>query len=354
MEKEFPTYRIDVIDLWSDIINRKDVVNLFYVLKEYGPEILTGRKKHYECISRTTYFFNKVKNRIINRLEEQKYAFTFQTQSLFDASLPGIPHFVYTDHTHLNNLSYPIFDEKQLFNDSWIALEKSIYQNASLNFTMSSNVRDSIIEQYSCPADKVKTVYAGSNIGILPGLEVNDQKYSNMNILFVGIDWERKGGPQLLEAFKSLLNFYPEAQLTIVGCSPDIDVPNCNIVGRVPISEVSKYYENASIFCLPTRIEPFGIVFIEAFFYKLPVISTNIGALPEIVSNGENGYLVDYNDTQELTEKLKTLISNPDQCKTFGERGYKSVKNKYTWEKTAQNMKKHINSFLKNNGISET
>lgn len=346
LKKQFPDYKIDIIDIWSEIFQRRELANLFYVVKEYGIEILSGRKKHYECISRTTYFFHKVRERIRERLEDKKYVFTFQTQSLFDASVPGVPHFVYTDHTHLNNLTYPFFDEKQLFNQSWIALEKTIYHNATLNFTMSKNVSDSIIKQYSCPADKVETVYAGSNIEIPSESNVNDKKYSKKNILFVGIDWERKGGPQLIEAFKLLLNFYPDAQLTIVGCSPEVSVPNCNVVGRVPSSEVGKYYENASIFCMPTKIEPFGIVFVEAFFYKLPVISTNIGALPEIVSNGESGYLINYNDTSDLTEKLKTLIGNPDLCKTFGERGYESVKNKYTWDNTAQNIKKHINSFI--------
>lgn len=350
LKKEFQSYKIDVIDLWADdVIERRDIINLFYIIKEYGTELITRRKKPYECVTRTTYFFKTVRERMVDRLKKQNYAFTFQTQSLFDASVPGVPHFVYTDHTHLNNLSYPFFDEKKLFNESWIALEKTIYHNATLNFTMSSNVRDSIIEQYSCPPEKVKTVYCGSNTGIPPSSEIDDQKYSNMNILFVGVDWERKGGPQLLEAFKALSKVYPKAQLTIVGCSPEIEIRNCNVVGRVPLSEVNRYYENASVFCLPTRIEPFGIVFLEAFFHKLPVVSTKIGALPEIVSDGETGYLVDDNDVHQLSEKLKLLISDPDRCKTFGDRGYHSVKERYTWEKTAWRMKEQINSFLDEN-----
>lgn len=346
MKKEFPTYKIDIIDLWADLISRKDLINLLFCFKEYGAEILVGRKRLRDCLARTTYFFNKVRNQIVDRLEKQNYTFTFQTQSLFDASIPGIPHFVYTDHTHLANLYYPIFDEKQLFTDSWVALEKSIYHNASLNFTMSSNISKSIIEQYSCDPEKVITVYCGSNVEVPTNVELYDQRYSRMNILFVGVDWERKGGPQLLEAFKSVLQICPQAQLTVVGCSPKLDVPNCHIVGRVPLSEVSTYYKNASVFCLPTGREPFGIVFIEAFFYKLPIISTNLGALPEIVSNGENGYLVDYNNTQQLTERLIELISNPNKCKTFGEKGYYSTRERYTWEKTGQRIKKNINTFL--------
>ena len=133
-------------------------------------------------------------------LSNGDYCFSFQMQSLFDASIDGLPHFIYTDHTHLTNLQYPGFDRKKLFPNSIIDLEKQIYDNATLVFTRSTNVAKSVVEDYGCPAEKVICVYAGSNTKA-NAIE-NNQNYTNKNILFVGIDWERKGGPNLIEAFK--------------------------------------------------------------------------------------------------------------------------------------------------------
>lgn len=78
-----------------------------------------------------------------------------------------------------------------------------------------------------------------------------------------------------------------------MGCSPKIDIQNCNVIGRVPIQEVEKCYKQASVFCLPTTIEPFGIVFLEAIANRLPVIGTKIGAIPNFMNDGQNGYLVE-------------------------------------------------------------
>lgn len=346
LAKEFPDYEIDVIDISQDKLNKKDLISYILYVKEYGLKKIFGYQKKRKNLYRTPYQFHKVKRLLTKRLEKKSYTFTFQTQSIFDAGIPGIPHFVYTDHTHLANLYYPGFDKRDLCSSSWIALEKSIYHNASLNFTMSSNISRSLIEQYFCDPEKVKLVYSGNNSEVIVDEGVNDSRYSKKNILFVGVDWERKGGPELVEAFKAIVKVYPTATLTIVGCSPDLDVPNCEIVGKVPLTEVSSYYNKASVFCLPTKREPFGIVFLEAFAHKLPIVSTTIGALPDIVLNGENGYLVAPNDSKKLTERLLELLGNAEKCKAFGENGYQSIAGKYTWEKTGQRIKERIKEFF--------
>ena len=80
-------------------------------------------------------------------------------------------------------------------------------------------------------------VYAGSNTTIKP-VALDNRHYGNKQILFVGVDWQRKGGPELIEAFKRVLQKHPDARLAIVGCSPELSTPNCDIVGRVPVDQV--------------------------------------------------------------------------------------------------------------------
>jgi hypothetical protein len=200
----FPNFHIEVIDI-LDLISKKDVLTLFSCLREYGKDILLGRKTISGTFLRTPYVFNKIKESILHRLANQKYIFTFQTQSLFDASVPGIPHFVYTDHTHLENLHYPGFNYQNLLAKSWIECEKRIYQNATLNFTMSSNISKSIIKDYLCNPKKVSCVYCGANVQATEDEIFEENRFSNKNILFVGIDWQRKGGPVLEEAFRSVM-----------------------------------------------------------------------------------------------------------------------------------------------------
>jgi len=156
------------------------------------------------------------------------------------------------------------------------------------------------------------------------------------------VDWERKGGPQLVEAFKRVRQVHPDAQLTIVGCSPQVDVPNCHVIGRVPKEEVARYYTEASVFCLPTRREPFGFVFIEAMAYGLPIVATNIAAIPDFVTPGETGYMVEPDDVRGLAYALIELIGDPEKCRAFGAKGYRVSKAHYSWDNVVRIMQNSI------------
>jgi glycosyltransferase involved in cell wall biosynthesis len=345
--ENFPEYEVEVIDIWEDLISIKNPWLWLACTKDYLILDLIKRRTFIDSVYRTELFFNLVREKAHILIQKKDYTFTFQTQSFFDVSFPGIPNFLYTDHTHLTNLYYPAFNKNKLYPKKWIALEKSVYNNAALNFTMSNHVSKSIHEHYNCPREKIQNVYVGSNADI-GNKDHNDERYSKQNILFLGVAWQRKGGPQLVEAFKKVRETLPNATLTIVGCSPKIELENCTIVGRVPLSQVNKYYQQASVFCLPTRLEPFGIVFIEAFNNKLPVVASNIGAIPDLVRNEESGYTVDPDDITALAEHLTKLLSNPEMCKKLGHAGYELIKNRYTWEATGQRLRENITQHLKN------
>ena len=169
------------------------------------------------------------------------------------------------------------------------------------------------------------------------------EKYSSKNILFVGVEWERKGGPVLLKVFKKVLDVHPDASLTIVGCSPEnIKLPNCKIVGKIPVESVSKYYNLASIFCLPTLREPFGVAFIEAMNFSLPIVANNIGCIPDFVKNDYNGYLINNNDANQYTDAICKLLSDPVLCRTMGENGNRYVESKFSWDAVGKTIKKNI------------
>lgn len=88
------------------------------------------------------------------------------------------------------------------------------------------------------------------------------------------------------------------------------------------VDNMCEFYQNISIFVLPSiQPEPFGLVVIEAMEYGLPVIATKHGGPVEIISDGVDGYLVDYKDPSEMACRIMELIQDSDKSRRMGERG---------------------------------
>ena len=271
MRAYFPNHEPDVIDVGKmHVVGKRNLPPLaLNVARQFGVSPFFGSERFRRHLIKTSYFFHRTRGALLQRLGSRRYDFTFQTQSLFDASVPGTPHFIYTDHTHLENLKYPAWTAATPLSREWAELEKSAYHNASMVFTMSENISRSLVQEYACPIQRIACVYAGSNVSADARESIDRGRFHAKNILFVGVDWERKGGPVLLEAFRSLREVHPDAVLTIVGCAPPIHQAGVHVVGRVPLTDVAGYYRTASIFCLPTLNEPLaglpGGVFIRTF-----------------------------------------------------------------------------------------
>lgn len=355
LKTNYPKCQIDVIDVWDLIKNNTSFhhffINIYFIIKEYGKEIISGDKKWKErsqWFFATSYISMLISKKIRKLCTGKEYKFSFQTQSIFNGKINNIPNYIYTDHTTKTNMLYPGINAKSYMRSKPFInkCEIKAYQDATMIFPFGSLVAHSLITQYEIPKEKVLVVSAGSNVKDDSSGRYNPEKYFSKNILFVGVEWERKGGPILLEVFKRILEKFPDASLTIVGCSPkNITLPNCNIVGKIPVDQVYKYYNIASIFCLPTMREPFGIVFVEAMSYSLPIIANNIGSIPDLVQNGFNGYLID-NNVNQYTNAICKLFDNPSLCREMGENGYSNAQNKFQWRIVGALIKKSIDSSI--------
>jgi len=344
----FTDYDVQTLDILSTIRKRIDILilNAFATIYHYGYDILFGHKSFTDAFWRTPFIFNFVKQLVRKSVDLKDCIFSFQMQSLFDCSLPDIPHFVYTDHTHLANLTYPSFDTRKLYPKKWIELEMQIYINAQKIFVRSSNIKKSLVEQYKLPANKINCVYAGHNTDL--DLKLTEKKsYSNQNILFVGLDWKRKGGPDLVNAFKQLQFRHPRSTLTIAGATPKLNEPNIHVIGPVPLADLITIYAAADIFCLPTHLEPFGVVFLEAMQARLPIIGSNIGAIPDFIEDGWNGFLIEPGDITGLTDALSKLVADPELCRLFGERNFALSQTKYSWNAVGKTIHNYILESIK-------
>ena len=170
--------------------------------------------------------------------------------------------------------------------------------------------------------------------------------YRNRTVLFIGIDWERKGGPELVAAFERLLARIPGARLRIVGASPKIAHPQIEVLGRVPLDRVKQLITQASVLCLPSRFEPFGIAVLEAFALKVPAVVTRIGALEHLVADGQTGRVVPPGDIAALAAALADLLADPEKCRRYGETGHRFALEHFTWEAVGKKFRAEIMPLL--------
>ena len=97
------------------------------------------------------------------------------------------------------------------------------------------------------------------------------------------------------------------------------------------VNNMKEFYEGLDVFVLPSiQPEPFGLVIIEAMEYEVPVVATNHGGPVEIVTDGEDGYLVDYTSANQMAEKVETLLSDESLRRRMGLCGANKQRNKFS------------------------
>jgi len=106
-----------------------------------------------------------------------------------------------------------------------------------------------------------------------------------------------------------------------------------HFLGKVPHKELPTVYAAADIFILPSVIqEAFPLVVLEAMACGKPAIVRNLPGVRSMIDDGENGYLVQPGNLQDLINKIKLLLASPDKRREFGLRGRSKVNKQYTWE----------------------
>lgn len=104
---------------------------------------------------------------------------------------------------------------------------------------------------------------------------------------------------------------------------------NVRVLGQV--NNMKEFYEGLDVFVLPSiQPEPFGLVVVEAMAYEIPIVATNHGGPVEIVTEGEDGYLVEFDTANQMAEKVEYLLSNEKLREQMGKHGAKKQKDKFS------------------------
>lgn len=209
---------------------------------------------------------------------------------------------------------------------------RSVYSDAEYILPFSDWVKTSLMEEYMVPEEKICVIPPGINFKLWnnPPDRTADAAARQFTVLFVGGQFLRKGG-DLLAAIATRPEF-KDVKFNIVtqefiGEPP----PNITVYSNVqPNSELMReLYKTADVFILPTRADFHSWVSLEAMTMELPVITTDVGAMHEIVDEGKSGFIVPVDDTEAMVERLLRLRADPAMRARFGKAGRKIVEEKF-------------------------
>ncbi len=348
MKLHFPEMEVTEVDITRDIVRAHPLLHLRATLEAavlYGSRILRQRIPPRDFFPRLPCVLRAISKWVETHVDPATCAFTFQTQSLFDTRREGVAHFVYTDHTYLANKRYNGKESTSLpVPIAWRDMERSLYREATEVFTTSDFAAQSVVEDYDVPATRVHDVQSGINTVLPDAIDATIRK--GQRILFVAVEWDRKGGPELFEAFCCIEKEFPQAELHIVGCSPPVSHPRVFLHGRVPVEIVAEHYKQADLFCLPSRMDPSAAALVEGAGFFLPVIGTSVGGNAERVIDGVTGFLAPPRDPAALAEALAKLLRDPELRTRMGTAGRLLVEEKFTWHAVSQKIAAVIHSRL--------
>ena len=170
-------------------------------------------------------------------------------------------------------------------------------------------------------------------------------------ILYIGQFIHRKGIDVLLDSVRKIQSVKTNV-LLVGGCvteelkklTNDYKLKNIHFLPFKSKNDLKPFYKVADVFVLPTRYDVWGLVINEAMGYGLPVVSTNrCVAAQTMIKSGENGFICDSENSDELAKKLSMLLSDSAMRNTFSEKNIEIAK-KYTIESMAE---KHLEIFNK-------
>lgn len=219
---------------------------------------------------------------------------------------------------------------------------------------------DAVIVNSSFTGKKVTEIYERPIYVIPYGTTVMPKSTvrkegSGRQIFSVGRMIERKGFTYLIDAMPMVVSQFPDAKLVLAGGGPirgqliqqvnKLQLQqNVNLPGKVSAEDLEMLYAQGDIFVLPAIIdkngdtEGLGVVLIEAMTYKIPVIASNVGGIPDVIVSGTSGILVDQRNSSMLAAELIGLLKDPEKMRRIGEQGYNFISTRFSWEKVIRKI----------------
>jgi colanic acid/amylovoran biosynthesis glycosyltransferase len=273
-----------------------------------------------------------------------------------------VPHVVSFYGSDMSKL--PVIDRR------WYKRYQELFAQAQLIIAEGPFARRTIID-LGCDPKKVVVNRLGVDLEKILFKERRLHKNETMRILTAGTFTEKKGIPYAIEAFALSLKRYPSMKMTLVGDANDNEeqrnekrkilglIEKYNIkekvdwLGYIPYQELLKLSYSHHIFLAPSLTAKSGdteggspVILTEVIASGMPVIASKHADIPEVILNGQSGWLVDERNTKQLAEQIQYLVRNFDQLESMGRAGRRHIEQNYNIDYQVQCLEKKYQQLL--------
>jgi glycosyltransferase involved in cell wall biosynthesis len=250
-------------------------------------------------------------------------------------------------------LDVPVVVHHHHLDAGWLNpfIERRVIERSDRTITVSEFSRRQLIEELGIAHERIEVVANGVDERFTPGVDSRPLRERHrlrdrQVVLFLGGLKARKNLPFLLDVWRRVATMRPAATLLIAGAgSTAADLhqrakqlglgDRVLFTGRVSEQEKVGYYNLADIFVFPSKLEGFGLVVGEAMSCGLPVVTSDRGALPELVRDGHGGFVCRGDDVDDFTRRLMTLLDDANLRCAFGSYNRRVVDERYRWHLAA-------------------
>ncbi|MEO1100149.1 MAG: glycosyltransferase family 4 protein [Bacteroidota bacterium] len=233
-------------------------------------------------------------------------------------------------------------------------MEKLAIQKSEFAIYSSHWAAQTAIDYYHADPAKVRVIPFGANIESnfthSDIKELIDARPSTVcKLLFIGVDWFRKGGDKALEVAKALNLAGLQTELTLVGCGPDQELPLPGFVKSLGYiskftqagqDKVSQLIAESHFLILPTLADCSPIVLCEANAFGVPCLTTNVGGIPTIIHPGSNGQMFDATSSSDsYCDYITHLFSNYSLYKELALSSFEEYKTRLNWAQAGTLLK---------------
>lgn len=239
-----------------------------------------------------------------------------------------------------------------------LAVQKFVLNSVNKVIVPSRFLKEILMEYYKVRSEKIKVIYNSIDLEDYQKIPFRPfQPPTKLTMVTVGRLVRHKRIDKIIEAISVIKMKYPDVELLIIGEGPEKEnleelthelrvEGDVKFYGGVEHSKVLELIQNADMLVLNSIYEGLPHVVIEAMACRTPVIATNIRGTNEVVKDGETGLLIPPNDKEALKEKIVQLLRDEELRKRVVEKAYKSVAERFTWEKNLSILEKELEGVI--------
>jgi len=330
--------------------------NFSHILKKI---IAVAQNKRYNEERSASYGIN-LANQVSARLKPSS-DIVFSPSSITIAHLnTNKPKAFYTDATYASMVKY--YDSfsglSPLTIKEGYRQEKLALDTCNMAFYSSDWAAQSAVANYGINPEKVKVVPFGANINVKMNLSdvksmIRQRSSQKCSILFLGVDWYRKGGDIVFDAVKYLNEeLHLPTELNIVGIDnlpienlPPYVINHGRISKGTPegLKRIEDMISQSHFLFVPSRAEAYGLVFCESMAFGVPCISANTGGIPTIVKNDVNGVLLEPGtQPQKYAEKIYEVYTNKQRYEEMSLSAFNDFETRLNWDVAGKTLVKYL------------